>query len=208
MNRLIGLLLLCTAFTTTLAAGSERVRLHTNVGDIVIEVLPEKAPKSVANFLAYARAGHYDGTIFHRVIPKFMIQGGGFTATYSQKPTRAPIANEANNNLKNTRGSVAMARTSDPHSATAQFFVNVADNAFLDHTAETPRGWGYAVFGQVVEGMETVEKIETGPTGAVGPFAQDAPVTPVVIEKCTIESDTKADKPEGHDESKTSNQPR
>lgn len=207
MNRMIGLLLLCAA-STTLAAGSERVRLHTNVGDIVMELLPDKAPKSVANFLAYAKAGHYDGTIFHRVIPKFMIQGGGFTTTYSQKPTRAPIPNEADNKVKNARGSVAMARTSDPQSATAQFFINVADNAFLDHTAETPQGWGYAVFGQVVEGMETVEKIETTPTGAAGPFAQDAPVAPIIIEKCTVESDTKTDKPESHDESKTSNQPR
>ena len=157
------------------------VEVATNFGTFVIQLDPGRAPKSVENFLAYVDAKHYDGTIFHRVISTFMVQGGGYDQNYEKKPTRAPIQNEANNGLKNTRGSVAMARTGDPHSATAQFFVNVVDNAFLDHQAQDERGWGYAVFGQVTEGMDVVDKIKAVRTGPAGPFAKDAPEDPVVI---------------------------
>lgn len=162
-----------------------RVKLQTNHGDIVIELNAEKAPKTTANFLEYVREGFYDGTIFHRVINNFMIQGGGFEAGMKQKKTRQPIENEANNGLRNDRYTIAMARTSDPHSATAQFFINVADNDFLNHTAPTSNGWGYAVFGQVVEGTETVDKIKAVKTGSRG-FHQDVPAEDVVIEKATV----------------------
>lgn len=157
------------------------VEVATNFGTFAIQLDPARAPKSVENFLAYVDAKHYDGTIFHRVISTFMIQGGGYDQNYERKPTRAPIENEADNGLENVRGSVAMARTSDPHSATAQFFVNVVDNAFLDHQAKDERGWGYAVFGQVTEGMDVVDKIKAVRTGPAGPFAKDAPQDPVVI---------------------------
>ena len=136
------------------AQAAPQVKFATSAGDFVVEVYPDKAPKTVENFLAYAREGFYSGTIFHRVIDGFMIQGGGFTAGFQQKPTRAPIPNEADNGLKNLRGTIAMARTSDPGSATAQFFINVKDNPALDYRASTPQGWGYAVFGKVVEGMD------------------------------------------------------
>jgi len=170
---------------TNAATGAKpRVALDTSLGKIVLELEPEKAPKTVENFLAYVDAGHYDGTVFHRVIPGFMIQGGGFTADMKQKPTRGGIQNEADNGLKNVRGSVAMARTGDPHSATSQFFVSSVDNGFLDHTAKTPQGWGYTVFAHVVEGMEVVDKISGVATGNRGPF-QNVPTTPVVIEKAT-----------------------
>lgn len=165
-----------------------RVRLKTNMGDIVISLEPEKAPETVENFLNYVRDGFYDGTIFHRVIDGFMIQGGGFTADYTKKPTREPIANEAHNGLKNVRSSIAMARTSDPHSATAQFFINVADNDFLNHTAQTSQGWGYVVFGMVIEGMDVVDQIKATPTGRAGPFPKDVPQTPVIIETASVES--------------------
>ncbi len=158
------------------------VELQTNRGNIRIELDAERAPKSCENFLAYVRSGHFDGTIFHRVIDGFMIQGGGFEPGMKQKATQAPIENEANNGLKNDRYTLAMARTNDPHSATAQFFINVADNAFLDHTAPTPQGWGYAVFGEVVEGREVVDAIQSVKTGSKG-FHQDVPVEDVVIEK-------------------------
>ena len=158
------------------------VELHTNKGVIRIELDAEKAPKSAANFLAYVKSGHFDGTIFHRVINGFMIQGGGFEPGMKQKPTQAPIPNEANNGLKNKRYTLAMARTNDPHSATAQFFINVADNAFLDHSAPTPQGWGYAVFGHVVEGQDVVDAIKGVKTGTKG-FHQDVPVEDVVILK-------------------------
>jgi cyclophilin family peptidyl-prolyl cis-trans isomerase len=161
------------------------VVLETSMGTIVLELDSGKAPKTVENFLAYVRAGHFDGTIFHRVIRGFMIQGGGFTAEMQQKPTRAPIANEADNGLKNLRGTVAMARTNDPNSATAQFFVNTVDNAFLDHTGKNPRGWGYAVFGKVVEGMEVVAKIEGVPTGQSGGLS-DVPRQAVLIQKASV----------------------
>ncbi len=158
------------------------VELQTNHGNIRIELDAERAPKTVENFLNYVRAGQFDGTIFHRVIDGFMIQGGGFEPGMKQKPTQAPIANEANNGLKNDRYTIAMARTSDPHSATAQFFINVADNAFLNHTAPTPQGWGYAVFGKVVEGQDVVDKIKGVKTGRKG-FHDDVPVEDVVILK-------------------------
>ena len=157
------------------------VEVATNFGTFVIQLDPGKAPKSVENFLKYVDAKHYDGTIFHRVIPTFMVQGGGYDQNYEKKPTKPPVQNEADNGLKNTRGTVAMARTGDPHSATAQFFVNVVDNAFLDHVAKDDRGWGYAVFGKVTDGMDVVDKIKGVKTGAQGPFAKDAPEDPVVI---------------------------
>ena len=161
------------------------VELHTNHGVIKLELDAEKAPKSVENFLTYVKAGHYDNTVFHRVIDGFMIQGGGFEPGMKQKPTAEPITNEANNGLKNVNGSIAMARTNDPHSATAQFFINVNDNDFLNHSSPTPQGWGYTVFGKVVEGMDVVEKIKKVKTGSKG-FHQDVPVDDVVIEKAVV----------------------
>ncbi len=157
------------------------VDVVTNHGTFVIALDAAKAPKSVANFLAYVDSKHYDGTIFHRVIPTFMVQGGGYDQSYERRQTQPAIENEADNGLKNTRGTVAMARTGEPHSATAQFFVNVADNKFLDHTAKDNQGWGYAVFGRVTEGMDVVDKIKDLKTSAAGPFAKDAPVEMVII---------------------------
>ena len=168
------------------SSAAPQVRLETNMGAIVLELNREKAPVSVDNFLSYVKDGHYDGTLFHRVIGNFMIQGGGFTQDYRQKATKAPIKNEADNGLKNERGTVAMARTSDPHSATAQFFINVVDNDFLNHTAANSRGWGYAVFGKVVEGMDVVDKIRNTPTGSGGPFPTDVPREMVVIQKAAV----------------------
>lgn len=162
-----------------------RVQLHTNMGDMLIELDAEKAPKTVENFLSYVKEGFYNGTIFHRVINNFMIQGGGFEAGMKQKQTHAPIENEANNGLKNDRYTLAMARTADPHSATAQFFINVADNDFLNFTAPTSNGWGYAVFGRVIEGTEVVDEIKKVKTGNKG-FHQDVPVEDVVIESATL----------------------
>ncbi|MCI2809918.1 peptidylprolyl isomerase [Eoetvoesia caeni] len=162
-----------------------RVKLQTNFGDIIIELNQEKAPKTVENFLKYTQEGFFDGTIFHRVINNFMIQGGGFDAGMKQKTTHDPIENEANNGLKNDKYTLAMARTSDPHSATAQFFINVGNNDFLNFTAPTSNGWGYAVFGKVVEGTEIVDKIKEVKTGNKG-FHQDVPVEDVVIEKATV----------------------
>jgi peptidyl-prolyl cis-trans isomerase B (cyclophilin B) len=158
------------------------VILHTNHGDITLELDAARAPKTVANFLQYVRDGHYDNTVFHRVIDGFMIQGGGMTPGMKQKPTRAGVANEAANGLKNTRYTVAMARTSDPHSATAQFFINVADNGFLDHTAPTAQGWGYCVFGKVVAGQDIVDKIKGVATADSG-FHQNVPREDVIIER-------------------------
>lgn len=162
-----------------------RVKLQTNHGDIIIALDAEKAPKTSENFLGYVRDGFYDGTVFHRVINNFMIQGGGFESGMKQKKTGEPVENEANNGLKNDRYTVAMARTSDPHSATAQFFINVADNDFLNHTAPTTNGWGYAVFAKVVEGTETVDKIKGVKTGSRG-FHQDVPAEDVIIEKASV----------------------
>ncbi len=158
------------------------VSVTTNHGSFTIELDEAHAPASVANFLHYVDAKHYDGTVFHRIIPTFMIQGGGYDERYERKPTVDPVKNEADNGLKNTRGTVAMARTNDPHSATAQFFVNVTDNAFLDHSAKTQQGWGYTVFGRVTAGMDVVDKIKAVRTGSVGPFSKDAPLQPVVIQ--------------------------
>jgi peptidyl-prolyl cis-trans isomerase B (cyclophilin B) len=160
-----------------------QVELHiANYGVITLELDAEKAPKSTANFLAYVNKGHYNNTVFHRVIPGFMVQGGGFEPGMKQKGTDAPIDNEANNGLKNNNYTVAMARTNDPHSATAQFFINVADNAFLNHTAISAQGWGYAVFGKVISGSDVVDKIKAVKTGRKG-FHDDVPVEDVVIEK-------------------------
>ena len=161
------------------------ITLHTNYGDIELELDFEKAPKSAANFKQYAEDGFYNGTIFHRVINNFMIQGGGFDENMSQKKTRDTIENEADNGLKNDTGTIAMARTADPHSATAQFFINVADNDFLNHSSKTSQGWGYAVFGKVTNGMDVVEKLKTVKTGSAGPH-QDVPVEAVVIERVTV----------------------
>lgn len=158
--------------------------LHTTYGDITIELDADKAPKTAANFAQYVRDGFYDGTIFHRVIPNFMIQGGGFDANMEQKPTRDPIENEAGNGLSNANGTVAMARTSDPHSASAQFFINVTDNTFLDKE-RAQDGWGYAVFGAVVEGMDVVNKIKAVATGTNG-FHRDVPTESVLIEKAEM----------------------
>ena len=162
------------------------VVLETNLGNITLELYPDEAPKSVANFADYVRAGHYDGTVFHRVIPGFMVQGGGFTTDLSQKSTNAPITNEADNGLKNDRGTIAMARTGEPHSATAQFFINVADNAFLNFSAPTRQGWGYAVFGKVTSGMDVVDAIVALPTGAAGPFGSDVPKQAAIIETARV----------------------
>ncbi len=162
-----------------------KVQFETSKGTIVISLDAEKAPKTVKNFLSYVTSGFYDGTIFHRVIPSFMIQGGGFDAEMQQKPTNETIENEANNGLKNVKGSIAMARTSDPHSATAQFFINVVDNSNLDFTSESPHGWGYAVFGQVTEGLDVVLTIEEVATGNIN-MHQNVPLEPVVIEKATV----------------------
>ncbi|PKO89171.1 MAG: peptidylprolyl isomerase [Betaproteobacteria bacterium HGW-Betaproteobacteria-12] len=161
------------------------IKLTTNQGVITLELNAEKAPKTVANFLAYVEAGHYDNTVFHRVIKNFMIQGGGMEPGMKQKDCQAPIENEAANGLKNKRGSIAMARTNDPHSATAQFFINTVDNDFLDFKAPSGQGWGYCVFGEVVEGMDVVDKIRSVKTGNKG-FHQDVPVEDVIIEKAEI----------------------
>ncbi len=162
-----------------------RVQLETSKGTILLELDSDKAPKTCENFISYVRSGHYDGTIFHRVINDFMIQGGGFDSNMNQKPTEKPIENEADNGLKNSNGSIAMARTNDPHSASAQFFINVKDNSFLNHSSKTMQGWGYAVFGRVIEGMDVVEQIKAVKTGRQGAF-QDVPAEPVVIEKASV----------------------
>lgn len=162
------------------------VVFETNHGTITLELYPDQAPKTVANFTDYVRAGQYNGTVFHRVIPGFMAQGGGFTAELSQKSVNAPITNEADNGLKNDRGSIAMARTGEPHSATAQFFINVADNTFLNFTAPTRQGWGYAVFGKVTAGMDVVDAIVALPTGAAGPFGSDVPKQAAIIESARV----------------------
>lgn len=161
------------------------VQMHTSKGQITLELYPDKAPRTVENFVTYTREGFYDGTIFHRVIPGFVIQGGGFIPDMTEKPTHEPIRNEANNGLKNEPGTIAMARTQDPHSATSQFFINVKDNAPLNFSSQTPSGWGYTVFGKVTEGMDVVNAIVNVPTGNHGPH-QDVPVEPVIIEKAVI----------------------
>ena len=167
-------------------AEAPQVKIETSMGDIVVLLEPDKAPKTVANFLTYIKDGFYNDTIFHRVISNFMIQGGGFTTDYQRKPTRAPIENEADNGLSNKKGTIAMARTMDPHSATAQFFINVKDNNFLDFTSKSPRGWGYTVFGRVIKGMDVVNHIRNVATGPGGPFPTDAPREPVIIKRMTL----------------------
>ena len=162
----------------------DKVRLTTNHGPITLELDTARAPATVANFLEYVKSGHFNNTVFHRVIDGFMIQGGGFDKSYSQKPTRKPVENEAKNGLKNDVGTVAMARTSDPHSASAQFFINVKSNDFLNYPGQD--GWGYAVFGKVVDGMDVVTKIAKTPTGSGGPFRSDVPKQPVMIESMTV----------------------
>ena len=161
------------------------VVLTTSMGAITLELDAKKAPKSVENFVAYVKAGHYDGTIFHRVMDNFMIQGGGFNDKMVQKPTKAAIKNEADNGLKNNKYTIAMARTNDPHSATAQFFINVADNDFLNFSSPTERGWGYAVFGKVIAGMDVVDNIKKVKTGNNG-FHQNVPLEPVTILKAAV----------------------
>ncbi len=191
------LILFLFASLTILSTGSVAVAadpviavIETNMGNITLELNSEKAPKSVANFVKYAKDGYYDGTIFHRVIENFMLQGGGFSilpsGKYHKKQTRAAIKNEANNGLKNEIGTIAMARTNIPDSATAQFFINVTNNAFLNYSSPTTRGWGYAVFGKVTAGMDVVNKIRAVKTGAVAPFPQDVPMSPVTINKVII----------------------
>ena len=183
LSMILGLVLVAQA--PLVLADNPKVKMQTSMGDVVIELYADKAPKSVENFLNYTRDGSYDGTIFHRVIKNFMNQGGGYTIDYKERPSGQPIVNEAFNGLKNKRGSIAMARTNAPHSATRQFFINTADNTFLDHTEKSMRGWGYAVFGNIISGMEVMERIASVKTGAAGPFNQDAPQEPVIILKIT-----------------------
>ena len=185
MKKLIGIFAALT-LSTAAAWAAPTLELQTSMGNIVVELDAQKAPKSAANFLQYAKDGFYNGTIFHRVIPGFMVQGGGFEATMSQKKGRAPIENEAKNGLKNQRGTLAMARTMDPHSATAQFFINHRDNQPLDYPSRD--GWGYAVFGKVISGMDVVDKIADVPTGNAG-MHSDVPRTPVVIQNVKIISE-------------------
>ena len=173
---------LILSLSSSLAWSKPFVEIKTNKGTMLVELYPEKAPKTVENFLQYVSSKHYDGTIFHRVISNFMIQGGGLDKDLNERPTRAPIKNEADNGLTNSFASIAMARTNDPHSATAQFFINVTNNGFLNHTAPSMQGWGYAVFGKVVSGSDIVKKIEGVATGRKG-FHDDVPKTDVVIEK-------------------------
>ena len=179
-------LLLASIGVATANSGDKvMVEMHTSKGLITLELDAEKAPVTVANFIEYVKSGHFDGTIFHRVIPGFVIQGGGMESGMKEKPTQPPIENEADNGLKNVTGSICMARTNDPHSATSQFFINLKDNQFLDHTGKNPQGWGYAVFGQVTDGMDVVEAIAAVQTGNAG-FHQDVPVEDIVVEKVTI----------------------
>ena len=175
---------------TKLPIDAPQVRLETSLGNIIIELDASAAPKTVKNFLSYVNDGFYNGTIFHRVIKGFMIQGGGFTKDMKQKPTKAEITNEADNGLKNLKGTIAMARTNAPHSASSQFFINTVDNAFLDFKAKSGRGWGYCVFAKVVDGMEVVDAIEKQATGVKNSF-RDVPVTPIIIKKAVLVNNTK-----------------
>jgi peptidyl-prolyl cis-trans isomerase A (cyclophilin A)/peptidyl-prolyl cis-trans isomerase B (cyclophilin B) len=183
------LLFVLAAFMPALVlAAPPQVEIKTNLGDITLELYPDKAPGTVKNFLEYVKAGHYDGTVFHRVIDGFMIQGGGFDLRLEEKPTRPPIKNEAANGLRNDIYTVAMARTSEPHSAAAQFFISVANNDFLNYRSPDVRGYGYAVFGKVVKGQDVVTKIAKVRTGGMGPFPSDVPAKPVVMEKVRVVS--------------------
>jgi peptidyl-prolyl cis-trans isomerase B (cyclophilin B) len=182
---LILFFILMTGCNSMSESNNPKVTMETNKGTIVLELYPDKAPKTVANFISYVKDGFFDGTIFHRVIPNFMIQGGGFTEDMQQKETKAPIENEANNGLTNDLGTIAMARTGNPHSATAQFFINTKDNGFLNFSAPTQQGWGYCVFGKVVEGLDIVQEIEKVATANKAGH-QDVPVDAVVITKATV----------------------
>ena len=185
------LFILSILLCSSVFAANPQVEIKTNLGSIFLELYPEKAPKTVKNFLSYVQEDHYKDTVFHRVIPGFMIQGGGFDKSLKQKPTKQPIDNEANNGLKNEIGTIAMARTANPHSATAQFFINVGNNKFLNYTMPNPRGYGYTVFGRVISGMDVVNKISVTPTGASIPFTKDVPKKMIVIKSIsTLESVT------------------
>lgn len=189
------LVLICSLlFAPVALADNPKVELKTSMGNIVLELYPDNAPKTVENFLQYVKDGFYDGTVFHRVIPGFMIQGGGFTTNLQQKPTRPAIRNEAGNGLRNAVGTVAMARTADPHSATAQFFINVTENDFLDFKSADDKGYGYTVFARVTTGMDVVAKITQVPTATVGPH-QNVPRQPVIIEKARLLPDAAAKPP-------------
>jgi peptidyl-prolyl cis-trans isomerase B (cyclophilin B) len=177
---------LLLAVNSSAFAANPRVQMETTKGTVIIELYPDKAPKTVENFLRYVKEGKYDDTIFHRVIKRFMNQGGGFTADFTKVETYPPVTNEADNGLNNKRGTIAMARTGEPHSATNQFFINTVDNTFLDHTSKTPRGWGYCVFGTVVDGMDVMDRIARAATGAGGPFQQDVPKEQIVILKMSV----------------------
>ncbi len=187
------ILFMMLSLTSTLSFSTEKtmsdtqtkVKLTTTLGEVVIQLNTEKAPVSSANFLTYVNEGFYNGTVFHRIIPDFMAQGGGFDTSFNQKAVHAPIKNEANNGLKNTRGTLAMARTNDPDSATAQFFINYKDNSFLNHTSQTSSGWGYAVFGEVIEGMDVVDAMAKQATSNRGGH-QDVPKTDIIIEKAEV----------------------
>jgi cyclophilin family peptidyl-prolyl cis-trans isomerase len=186
-------LILLTTLTSWAAPGPKPeldADIHTSMGHIIVRLEPDRAPQSVENFLQYVRDRAYDGTIFHRVIKDFMIQGGGYTRTLDKRPTRAPVVNEADNGLENLRGTIAMARTRMPDSATNQFFINSVDNPFLDHRDRTLNGWGYAVFGRVIEGMDVVDRISAVATGPGGPFGRDVPREAVVIEAIRIRNST------------------
>jgi len=188
LRALFALSIALTSIGATIATGKPLVTFKTNIGGFTVQLDPEKAPKTVANFLQYVRDGHYNGTIFHRVIAKFMVQGGGFDENFKQKPTRGPIANEADTGLPNERGTIAMARTGDPHSATSQFFVNIVYNKFLDHTAKSQEGWGYTAFGRIIEGMNIIGRMARVETGSQGPHS-DVPVKTIIIEKAIVSSD-------------------
>jgi len=190
MTRPFLALALAASVLGAVPALAQKVELDTTAGKIVLQLDASAAPKTVENFIAYVKSGHYDGTQFHRVIPGFMVQGGGYTADYAQKPTRPPVRNEAEQaskaGLVNAPGTIAMARTSDPHSASSQFFINVADNKFLNYRESTVQGYGYTVFGKVVSGMDVVEKMAKAPTGAGGPFPKDVPVETILIKSAKV----------------------
>ena len=190
-HRLALSFLLCFVMTAQAQSANPQVKFVTSAGEFIVEVYPDKTPKTAENFLSYVRDGHYNGTLFHRVISNFMVQGGGYDTKYNEKNTRPPIKHEgaeakANGGLRNTVGTLSMARTNNPHSASAQFFINVKDNDFLDHQSTTSQGWGYVAFGKVISGMDVINRIKALPTGPGGPFPTDVPQTPVVIQSATL----------------------
>ena len=183
--------LMCFVLTAQAQSTNPQVKFVTSAGEFIVEVYPDKTPKTAENFLSYVRDGHYNGTFFHRVINNFMVQGGGYDTKYNEKNTRPPIKHEgaeakANGGLRNTVGTLSMARTNNPHSASAQFFINVKDNDFLDHQSTTSQGWGYVAFGKVISGMDVINRIKALPSGPGGPFPTDVPQTPVVIQSATL----------------------